>query len=106
MAHCTLSCRNNNKTGSFCFNFYYLYCVFDHIIAPMFMKKLIIAGIASCICVASLSSCQKRQYVCTCTYMNIETEHLSGIYRSKKDAKNWCTSYEKPVEGTSCVITN
>ncbi len=70
------------------------------------MKKIVIACVASFICATVLSSCAKRQYECTCTYDNHATVHLSGIYRSKKDAKNWCANYEEAVEGTTCGITN
>jgi len=70
------------------------------------MKKIVVAGALSFACASLLSSCQKRQYVCDCTYNNVVTQHQSGIYRSKKDAKNWCADYEKTVEGTSCAISN
>jgi hypothetical protein len=73
------------------------------------MRKIVLAGALSfigAVALSSLSSCAKRQYECTCTFNNQTTQHLSGIYRSKKDAKNWCANYEVAVEGTSCAITN
>lgn len=70
------------------------------------MKRIVLAGMALLIAVTALSSCSKRQYICTCTTDLKTTEHYSGIYRSKNDAKNWCKDYENTTTGTTCAITN